>query len=117
MDIITIKDENGLELTVTTNHPENYQPIFGGMDTSPTWEEYLEEYRDEYKPHFRLIKRAIEELGWVGETAESKANDTCFVFSDKIALGFTWRAWGDLMSAIVGKNEGYIKYLVLTHTQ
>ena len=110
MDFIKVKDENGLELTVTTNHPEDYKPIMGGMDISPTWEEYLSDYKEEFKPHFSLIKKAIEDLGWVGETAGAKANDTCFVFSDGTSLGFSWRAWGDLMSAIVGKNEGYMAY-------
>ena len=110
MDFIKVKDENGLELTVTTNHPQDYDPIMGGMDISPTWEEYLSDYKEEFKPHFRLIKKAIEDLGWVGETADRKANDTCFVFSDGKSLGFSWRAWGDLMSAIVGKNEGYMAY-------
>lgn len=110
MDFIKVKNENGLELTVTTNHPEDYQRIIGGMDISPNWEEYLSDYKNEFKPHFKLIKKAIEDLGWVGETADRKANDTCFVFSDKTALCFSWRAWGDLMSAIVGKNEGYMAY-------
>lgn len=110
MEFIKLKNENGLELTVTTNHPKDYQPIMGGMDTSPNWEEYLSDYKDEYKPHLILVKKAIEDLGWVGETADSKANYTCFVFSDGASFGFSWRAWGDLMSAIVGKNEGYMYY-------
>lgn len=110
MDLITVKYENGLELTVTTKKPNDYIPILGGMDIAPNWEEYLSDIKDEYVPHFKLIKKAIEDLGWVGETADSKANDTFFVFSDAEALGFSWRAWGDLMSAIVGKNEGYMAY-------
>jgi hypothetical protein len=110
MEAIKIKNDAGLELTVTTSHPENYNPIMGGMETSPSWEEYLSDYKDEYKPHLELVKKAIEELGWVGETAEHKANKWCFVFSDGTAFGFSWRAWGDLMSAIVGKNEGYMTY-------
>ena len=110
MDFIKLSNENGLELLVTTNHPEHYNTIMGGMDTSPSWEEYLSDYIDEFKPHVELIKKAIEDLGWVGETADKRANDTCFVFSDGQAVGFSWRAWGDLMSAIVGRNEGYMAY-------
>lgn len=110
MDFITVKNENGLELTVTTNHPEDYEAILGGIEIPLTWEEYLSVFKDEFTPHFELIKKAIEELNWVGETASEKANDTCFVFSDKTSLGFSWRAWGDLMSAIVGKQEGYMAY-------
>lgn len=50
MEAIKIKNDAGLELTVTTDHPENYNPIMGGMKTSPSWEEYLSDYKDEYKP-------------------------------------------------------------------
>lgn len=110
MDAIKIKNETGLELTVTTEEKENELSIMGGMDTAPTWDEYLSGYKDEYMPHFLLIKEAIEKLGWVGEKAESKANKWHFVYSDGVSISFTWRAWGDLMSAIVGKNEGYMTY-------
>lgn len=105
-----IKNEDGLELTVTNHHPEDYQPIIGGMSDAPDWKEYIDGYKDEYKPHIELIRKAIQELGWVGETADKIANDTCFVFSDGTSLGFSWRAWGDLMQAIVGKREGYMAY-------
>lgn len=110
MENIKIKNDRGLELTVTTDHPEYYSSIMGGMPTNPSWDEYLDDYKEEFKPHLLLIKESIEKLGWVGETADHRANDTCFVFSDKIAISFSWRAWGDLMSAIVGKKEGYMAY-------
>lgn len=110
MEHIKLKNENELELTVTDEEQSDYIPIFGGMDLSPDWEEYLEDIKDDYKQHFELIKKAIEELGWVGVKADSKANDTYFKFSDRITIGFSWRAWGDLMSAIVGKGEGYMAY-------
>lgn len=110
MEFIKVKNEQGLEITVTNNCPEDSQSIMGGMDIPQNWEEYISDYKEEYKPHFKLIKKAIEDLGWVGEKANKKANDTCFVFSDGISLCFSWRAWGDLMSAIVGKNEGYMVY-------
>jgi hypothetical protein len=41
MDAIKIKNETGLELTVTTEEKENELSIMGGMDTAPTWDEYL----------------------------------------------------------------------------
>ena len=44
------------------------------------------------------------------DTLNTFTYNKSFVFSDKTALGFSWRAWGDLMSAIVGKNEGYMAY-------
>lgn len=110
MEAIKIKNESGLELTVTSKFSKNYYPIWGGSNEAPDWEGYLSDWIDEYKPHMRLIKEAIEKLGWVGETAEHKANQWCFVFSDGESFVFSWRAWGDLMSAIVGKNEGYMTY-------
>jgi hypothetical protein len=110
MEFIKVKNEQGLEITVTANRPENYQSITGGRDISKNWEEYILDYKEEYKPHFKLIKKAIEDLGWVGQMANKKANNTCFVFSDGKSFCFSWRAWGDLMSAIVGKNEGYMAY-------
>jgi hypothetical protein len=31
MEDFKIKNEDGLELTVTNNHPDNYEPIMGGL--------------------------------------------------------------------------------------
>lgn len=99
------------ELTVeVSSKAEKYEPIMGGDDSNPTWDEYVGNWLPEFQPHINLIKDKIKELGWVGETAEHKANDTCFKFSDGECWGFSWRAWGDLMQAIVNKKEGYIKY-------
>ncbi|GAB3835610.1 hypothetical protein [Hymenobacter jeollabukensis] len=117
MDAIRIKNEAGLELVVTTDEPEDYGNVGGGDEDLPLWSkdyplwsEYLAATEPEYRPHLELIKRAIEELGWVGATADEKANDWHFVFSDGVALGYGWRDWGALMSAIVGKREGYLTY-------
>lgn len=105
-------NEEGLTLTI--QHPscndEDCIPILGGDNTNPSWEKYLEKYNPEYRPHLWLIRKAIQELGWVGETGERIANYYCFHFSDGVKWGFTWRAWGDLMQAIVDKKEGYMKY-------
>lgn len=110
MEGFKISNESGLELTVSNVHPDNECVIMGGMSHNPTWEEYLIGYKKEFIPHMELIKKAIEELDLIGETAQDYSDGTCFVFSDEIAIGFTWRAWGDLMQAIVGKREGYMKY-------
>jgi hypothetical protein len=58
MEAIKIKNDAGLELTVTTVHPENYNPIIGGMSTSPSWEEYLSGYNDEYQAAFRTCQKS-----------------------------------------------------------
>ena len=110
MDFIKVKNEKGLELTVTTEHPENYQPIMGGDNSNHSWEDYLKNYKEEYQPHILLVREALEKLNWIGDTGEQHSNDTCFVFSDGNSFGFSWRAWGDLMQAIVDKNEGYMQY-------
>lgn len=106
----TFDNENGLKLTVTNKYNGEQHGIMGGDDRNPTWEEYLGCYKEEYHPHFELVKKAITKLGWVGETAEHIANYWCFVFSDGTAFSFSWRAWGDLMQAIVNKKEGYMTY-------
>jgi hypothetical protein len=110
MQLIKLKDENELELTVSTIFPSCCVFIMGGNDDTPSWEEYMSNVLDDNKPHFILIKKAIEDLNWIGETGRSKANKICFMFSDGLAFKFSGRAWGDLMSAIVNKNEGYMTY-------
>ena len=110
MEYIKI-EKDGLVLTVTsepTTPPSSI--IMGGDDSNPTWEVYLKDWFEEYRPHINLIKDAIEKLEWVGETGGSKANTTAFEFSDGICISFSWRAWGDLMQAIVNKQEGYLTY-------
>jgi hypothetical protein len=110
MEAIKVHNDQGLELTVVDDDTANFQPIMGGDSSNPTWEEYVSGFNEPFQPHINLIRKAIEELGWVGECAEERANDWCFVFSDGQAVGFSWRAWGDLMQAIIGKREGYMTY-------
>lgn len=104
-----IENESGLTLCISEDK-DGYIPIMGGDNSNPTWEEYMDQVADEYKPHFELIKKGIEQLGWIGKTGEDISNYYCFRFSDGNAWGFSWRAWGDLMQAIVNKKEGYMKY-------
>lgn len=107
---IKLRNESGLEITVVTHIYCKCQGMMGGMEETPDWEEYLSDINDDYKPHFELIRLAIIELGWVGETADRFANYICFTFSDGFGISFSWRAWGDIMSAIVGNREGYMAY-------
>ena len=103
-------NNNGLSLIVTDKDIEACMGIMGGNPDNPTWEEYLEDFNEKYHPHFELIKKALHELEWIGETADKKANYYGFVFSDDTKISFSWRAWGDLMQAIIGKREGYMAY-------
>lgn len=101
LKIIDLHDKGG----------EGYTPILGGDNSNPTWEEYMSYVKDEYKPHFELIKKAIEDNGWIGMTGEQQQDENIsFKFSDGVHFGFSWRAWGDLMQAIVNKREGYMEY-------
>lgn len=108
----TFKNDQGLVLTIQNPccKDDHCIPIIGGNSANPSWEQYLSSFKEEFRPHILLVRKAIEESRWVGETGESMANRYCFHFSDGVMFGFSWRAWGDLMQAIVDKNEGYIKY-------
>lgn len=102
-----------LELLFNAETGEGYIPIMGGNDSNPTWEEFLDQFDDDYKPHMELIKSAIQNVDndLYGITGEQKQNmGVTFKFSDGQHWGFSWRAWGDLMQAIVNKKEGYMKY-------
>lgn len=101
---------------VTNDKPEygvnpKYHIISGGLGYNPKdFEEYLDVFKDETQPYLRLIKEVIVDNGMLGYTAEQCCNETLFKFSDGTYISFTWRGWGDLMSAMVGKGEGYMKY-------
>lgn len=105
----TVSNEEGLTVEIIRDSTEDYAPMLGGDDSNPSWEAYLNDYKEEYRPHVLLLKKSIEENGLVGETGQY-ANNLSFKFSDGQHWGFSWRAWGDLMQAIVDKNEGYMAY-------
>jgi len=101
-------NENGLSVEIIYNS-EDYNPMMGCYSSNPSWEQYLNDYKEEYRPHVLLLKQVIEENGLIGMNG-SQQNNMSFKFSDGQHWGFTWRAWGDLMQAIVDKNEGYMAY-------
>jgi len=110
-----VENENGLSLQIVRGIDENKvegDDVFihlGGDDSNPSWGEYVNMFTDKYQPHVLLIKKAIEENGMIGYTGQD-AQEYYFEFSDGEIWGYTWRAWGDLMQAIVNKREGYITY-------
>lgn len=83
--------------------------LLGGDASNPVWNEYVQQFREPYRDDLRAIRAAIERAGLVGCTAEDVANDIWFQVGTH-AWSFSWRAWGDLMQAIVGKREGYMRY-------
>ncbi len=90
--------------------PKDISSIWGGnfLDGG-TWEELLECYHDDFHPHLEALKQFVVDQDLIGTTGEDQ-NDWWFKFSDGKKVGFTWRAWGDFMQALVGKKEGYMKY-------
>lgn len=89
-------------------YPNNHI-ICGGDPFNPMWPQYLVQYKREWGKYFSCIRQYIIDFNLLG-TPGSAMNDRYFEFSDGIILAFTWRAWGDLMQAIIGKREGYVNY-------
>lgn len=110
MNYKSVTNDKGLTCELVKIHEvSDYDPFMGGDDNNPTWEQYLDMFKEEYKGHVLLIRQIIIDNELVGETGQF-ADDLVFKFSDGQCWGYTWRAWGDLMQAIVDKQEGYIKY-------
>jgi hypothetical protein len=92
---------------------ENATPIMGGDKSNPTWDEYISRIHPKWHPHFKLIREAILDRanGLYQITGEQKQNmGISFMFSDGEHWSFSWRAWGDLMQAIMNQREGYMAY-------
>ena len=113
MEYKKVSNESGLEVEIVSASKliddKSYRALWGGDSSNPSWEEYLNDWKEEYKPHVLLVRKSIEENGLIGETGQFQ-DDLAFKFSDGEIWGFTWRAWGDLMQAIVDKREGYMAY-------
>lgn len=93
--------------------PENYASHIhvGGDLSNPSWDEYLAGFKDSARPYIEAIRECIIEHGLVGKKGGEMANDWFFQFDEeKTVFAFSWRAWGDLMQAIVNKREGYMAY-------
>jgi hypothetical protein len=106
---ITVELKKGFELT-EEQHKEVYSLMGGKQGEPETWEEYLSDFTDEYKPHVIALKEYIEKEEGLMYSTGQDADDWYFVFSDGEVWCYSWRAWGDLMQAIVNKKEGYMKY-------
>lgn len=96
-----------IEIT-TEQYPNDYQIISGGRDAM-TWKQWQNMFTDEYKIYWEILKQKIIDENLIGKTGEWQDNKL-FKFSDGKTFAFSWRGWGDFMSAIVGRKEGYMKY-------
>ena len=108
MDKLTVKI---VECTDELMDLEQYEVIMGGRDLEnpPDWNGYLEYFIPEVHPYMETLKKFVTEEGLIG--SKGQHHDTnAFEFSDGTIYGFTWRAWGDFMQAVVGKREGYMTY-------
>jgi hypothetical protein len=113
MSYKSVSNEAGLSVQIMgwlSPGEKNVFTMIGGNSRNLTWDEYLNQFKEDYQPHVLIIWKSIEENSLIGETGQSFANDHSFQFSDGEIWTFTWRAWGDLMQAIVNKREGYIAY-------
>ena len=88
---------------------KNNNILCGGLSGNLSWNEYIDLFTEDTQKRLLLIKNFIIDNHLLGMTGEWQ-NNKYFKFSDNIILSFTWRAWGDLMQAIINKREGYIKY-------
>lgn len=70
----------------------------------------MDSYKEEFKPYIIAIRECIERCGLIGKAANEIGEGLHFVFEDGVRIAFTWRGWGDLLQAIVGKREGYMAY-------
>jgi hypothetical protein len=116
----SVEGPSGLKLTVRFGRraepSKTASTVFGGMPTNPTWDEYVADITQHRglvgvdREHLELVRVYILSHNLLGKVASEVANETGFHFSDGVELHFSWRGWGDLMQAIVGKREGYMAY-------
>ena len=89
----------------------DYDPIMGGFQNQERWRAFLKNFKPEFRPYAIAIKNALIEAGLVPSYGSQYSNDYLFKFSDgRKPVGLSFRSWGDFISAIVGKKEGYMAY-------
>lgn len=100
------------KLTVEMIKDETPEECFiklGGDTSDPTWEEFTANMYPDWQERFNVLRTFIETNKMVGMCGDEQ-EDYYFKFSDGEMISFSMRAWGDLMQAIVGKREGYMRY-------
>jgi hypothetical protein len=96
---------------VTGERVEDYTPVMGGNPENPRWRKFLNGCRAEFKPYAIAIKNALIEENLIPSYGMDCSNNYLFEFSDgRKPVGLSMRAWGDFVSAVVGKKEGYMAY-------
>ena len=86
-----------------------YSIILGGDPRPKRWRAYRSMWID--PRYITAVKNVIIDDGLVGEFGMNISEKILFKFSDNHKpYGFSIRAWGDLMDAIIGKKQGYMAY-------
>lgn len=81
----------------------------GGMEAMD-WNKYIECYSSEMAKNIEAIKECILNSEFKESKADEFCNDHYFELSNGMKIAFTWRAWGDLLSSMRGKKEGYMVF-------
>ena len=81
----------------------------GGDQSNPSWDDYIASFTEDFSPYIRSVRKYVRDNDMVGMTGQQQ-NELYFAFDDGTEITFTWRAWGDLMQAIVDESEGYMTY-------
>ena len=101
-----------IKAELTRDYDEvDFCPIFGGDPSPKRWRKFLSGFYPEFRPYAIAIKNALIDNGLIPSYGMSYSNEFVFTFSDgSKPVGLSTRAWGDFVSAIVGKKEGYMRY-------
>lgn len=93
----------------------NVVSISGGysLDTNPVWEEYIAGWPTAYREYISTIRQAVEADSTVYKMNAMTLKRLRYeirVGGQELHFSFTYRAWGDFMSAIIGERESYLQY-------
>jgi hypothetical protein len=89
--------------------------MLGGIDKKMYWKEYVAGFKDEYdRKCLEAVKRYIEVNHLEGmcgfEYQDSKHCSKIDDLSGKNIRGFSFRAWGDFMAALMNSKLGKRRY-------